>query len=76
MIDTSNCVVFTFEASPVTALPPRVLLDTSALPLIAVWLFVLSMVTLLVFVISESWLDLALIRLNECGPVLLILLVS
>ena len=64
---------FEFEAEPVLALPPLVLPDTLALPLIAVCELVLLTVTLLLLVADTVLREVLLIWLSEPGPVLLIL---
>jgi hypothetical protein len=61
------------DASPLMALPPLVLPETVALPLLAVWLLVLLTFTLLLFVTLKLLLLVEVMRLVEFGPVLLML---
>lgn len=60
-----------FEAPPLVALPPFVLLLTVAVPEAALWLFVLVTVTMLLFITFTLLVLVLLMVLFELGPVLL-----
>src|SRR5689334_12640794 len=70
---TCRLVLFQLLASPVEALPPKVLPATVASPVRAVWVFLLVSETLLLLVTEVLLLKLPEMTLLDLGPVSLML---